>query len=543
MKLLEPDLKQEKIHTVLDIIHNFQTEDLGHQLHIIEDRQDLKLSYAELYRLILEQGRLFREAGIQSGTRVILPFESKLRVIVSFFALIAVGALPLSVKPYGLGGTKESYLNFLSEIVHRYQAQYILNTPSLKNLDLPLPPLYPIGDLTVDSEPEFSFASVSPKDIAFVQFSSGSTSFPKGIPVYHDMLCHQLSMIARQAAAKPSDITSSWLPLYHDMGLVGGFLAPLARRQSIFLRNPRQFLLDPVQWLRHLSDEQVSFTVIPDFALGYCVRRLQDIEMEELESLELSQLRLIFNGSEPIHVEQFEQFRTFLQPFGLKPSTLKCCYGMAEAVLMVTCTGTEETAQSLTLENGCPVMSVGHPLPEYTLQIRHENGYLCGDGEVGEIEIRGGTLVGSYFEDERSFFNADGFYSTGDFGFLRNGYLYVTGRVHDRCKINGQNYFSCDFEYALSTLEFAPIGKVACIFNANQPVILIETKKAESPDVMSLLRQQVTQRILEQLGIKLLPDQIFFIRPRQLEKTSSGKLKRQVITQRFLAGDIRLTEA
>lgn len=350
----------------------------------------------------------------------------------------------------------------------------------------------------------------------------------------------QVQAIANHAEHRPHDVTASWLPLYHDMGLVGAFLTTFYIRHNLHLSTPMNFLTNPVGWLQELSEKQITITVIPDFAISYCLRQLKITDSANIANLNLEKLRLVFNGSEPINIDKLHEFLQVLAPYGLQPSAIKPCYGMAEAVLMVSCSSLKDFPRVLTLANGCKAISVGQPLSKLDVRLRTEDGRLCREGEMGEIELRGGTLVDGYFETDRQFCNADGFFPTGDLGLISQGELFVTGRLNDRFKINGQSYFASDFEYALESLPFVQLGKVATIQADDRIIVLIEAKQ------VSVLKQaiehqcQVSDVILKQFGVKLPGENILFIRPGQLEKTSSGKLRRKAISQAYLTGQIVL---
>ncbi|NET56818.1 MAG: fatty acyl-AMP ligase, partial [Symploca sp. SIO2E6] len=311
-------------------------------------------------------------------------------------------------------------------------------------------------------------------------------------------------------------------------------------RHNLHLSTPMNFLLNPVGWLHELSEKQITIAVIPDFAISYCLRRLAITDRAKIANLNLEKLRLIFNGSEPINIDKLSEFLQVLEPYGLQPSAIKPCYGMAEAVLMVSCCSLEDFPRVLTLVNGCKAISVGQPLSQFDVRLRTEHGHLCREGEIGEIELRGGTLVDGYFETNKQFYNSDGFFPTGDLGVITQGELFVTGRLNDRFKINGQSYFASDFEYAVQSLPFVQPGKVCTIQADGRIIVLIEAKQISVFKHGIEYHRQVSDIILQQIGVKLPGENILFIRPGQLEKTSSGKLRRKAISQAYLNGQILL---
>ncbi|MBH8562248.1 AMP-binding protein [Nostoc sp. CENA67] len=534
----ELQLPVQESTTILDMIHALKDTDAHIGLFLEEDRKDIKfLPYCNFYQQIIAYLAYFRSQGVTVGTRIVFPFETTEGVLISFFALIGLGAIPLSVKPYGMGVVKDSYLAFVNRIADLYDADLMLEAPSIKSLDfslqrLPLP--------STDFQPQASpnFAAITSSDIAFVQFSSGSTAFPKGIPVTHGKIMAQMQIIANYAQTRQGDEAASWLPLYHDMGLVGGFLTTLYRRLNLHLSTPMKFLINPIGWLRELSEKQIAITVIPDFAISYCLRRLENSETTEIADLNLENLRIVFNGSEPINIKRLSQFMEMFAPYGLRPTAIKPCYGMAEAVLMISCCQLEDIPRVLTLANGCQAISLGKPLSDFSVRLVSEDGTLCREGEIGEIEIKGGSLVDGYWENDYPFYNPDGFFPTGDLGVMSEDELFITGRINDRFKINGQSYFATDFEHSLESLSFVQPGKVAAIQADENIIILIETKQTSVLQQVSQYKQQASQIILNHIGVKVPIEQIFFIRPGLLVKTSSGKLQRRIIAEAYIRGEI-----
>lgn len=539
MQDLQPRI--ELSTTMLDMIQALKNTDSKFGLFLREDRaaDSRFLAYCQIYQKIAAYMEYFRDVGVIAGSRVLFPFETTEGVIIAFLALVGLGAIPLSVKPYGIGIVKDSYLAFLTKVADKYGANFILEAPSIIPLEFSLQRLQlPNADIQPQESP--TFAAITANDIAFVQFSSGSTSFPKGIPVTHGKIMAQMQAIANHAQNRPGDATASWLPLYHDMGLVGGLLTTLYVRHDLHLSTPMYFLMNPVAWLNELSEKKIAIAVIPDFAISYCLRRLAITDLEDIAKLNLSKLRIVFNGSEPINIDKLHQFWEVLAPYGLQPSAIKPCYGMAEAVLMISCCQLEGVPRVLTLANGCKAISVGKPLSKFDVRLRSEDGRLCREGEIGEIELRSGTLIDGYFENAAPFYNCDGFFPTGDLGVISEGELFITGRLSDRFKINGQSYFATDFEYAIESLPFVQPGKVATIQVDDHILILIEVKQSSVLKQAIDHQRQISDLVLNQLGIKIPVENILFIRSGQLEKTSSGKLRRKAIADAYIMGKIVL---
>ncbi|KFE62159.1 AMP-binding protein [Hyalangium minutum] len=515
------------------------TAEASRGVYLSEDFADppVALTYGELPARIVGCAEHFRQQGVKPGDKILFPFETSEAVVLSFLGLLELGALPLSVKPYILSTPKQAYRDFLSRISERHGVSLLLDSPSLKGLELPLRrvALPPTGVRAEGGR----LREPAPQELAFVQFSSGSTAFPKGVPITWGNLTANLRMITGHMGFSSADRGCSWLPLYHDMGLVGGLLACVYGGCDIHISQPSSFLLDPMGWLEFMSRNRGTLAVIPNFAIDYSLKYLAELDEEELARLELSSLRAIYLGSEPINIPNLERFMALMGPRGLRRSAIKPCYGMAEAVLMVSCAG-PEGGRVVTAPNGQSAISLGPPLSEFQLRLRTEDGRVCGERELGEIELRGGSLADAYYADERPLRGEEGFYATGDLGFVDGGELFITGRVNDRIKINGQSYFSSDFEQAIERLPFIRPGRSVVIQTQGRMVVLAEVHSPSVLERRAQSQQQVCSAILEAVGVTVALQDVLFIRYGQILKTSSGKLQRRAMTEAFEQGRIRV---
>lgn len=500
-----------------------------------EDLEDGEfLSYPDLVGLVGASMQALRRAGIGRGDRVIVPFETDRDVLIAFFALIGVGALPLSIKPYVFGGARDSYEQFVETVAERYGVRHVLDTPTLAGLELEVPRL-PLPRPQQPVEPEF--VEVGPQDLAFVQFSSGSTAFPKGVPVHHGRAVANMRYIVELDGRSADDPGSSWLPLYHDMGLIGA-LSSLLVGSSLHLHSPAQFLMAPIDWLHHLSRTRSVVFVTPNFGIDYALRRVREADPEDLEGLDLSALRWVYVGSEPINMATLDEFCERLAPYGLRREVFKPCYGMAEAVLIVSCVGDGQAAQQRSFDGGPPVVGVGTVLPGFELDIVDEDGRSLPPGQLGEIVLCGGTLAPAYFESDASICAEGRRYATGDIGCLHEGQLYIAGRAGDRMKVNGQSYFASAFEHTIESLPFVRPGRVSVMQPGDRVVVL-----AEINDMGVLLdrprfRQQLSEHVLAETGVKVDGEDIHFLRHGQLQKTSSGKLRRAAMAKALRNGTL-----
>lgn len=523
---------------MLDLIQRLEASDPQYALYLYDNfSSDPDIfPYHDFPARVAAHAAHFRSQGIGSGDRIIFPFETSAETIFGFLGLMEVGALPLSVKPLIMGTPKAAYREFLEEVARRYDAPRILAVPGVEKLDLDLTFVTAAGGDAM--LPGARLRSPAADELAFVQFSSGSTSFPKGIPITHGNLVANLRMIADHDGRTLADRVTSWLPLYHDMGLIGGMLSCFIVGHDLHLAEPRAFLMNTIGWFEQMSQRRLTGSVIPNFAVDYALKILEDVDPADIAKLDLSTVRSIYLGSEPINIPNLESFLDLMEPAGLHRAVFLPCYGMAETVLMVTCIAPYSKPNIVTAPNGQLAISVGTPLEGFEVRVRDEQGILCAEGTLGEIEIRGGSLAGSYFEDERPLLNEQGAYVTGDVGFIQDGELFITGRLNDRFKINGQSFFAADFEQAAERVSFIRSGRVAAIQSDGKPLLLVEAWEAAVLDNADDSRKAIIDAVLERIGVALNPEQILLIRRGLIQRTSSGKLQRRAMTAAYDAGEM-----
>jgi acyl-CoA synthetase (AMP-forming)/AMP-acid ligase II len=354
------------------------------------------------------------------------------------------------------------------------------------------------------------------------------------VAITHGILARNLREIARRERRRPGDCGSLWLPLFHDMGLIG-ILSGFVDGTSGFIAPPSDFLLDPVEWLWHLSRAAISVIAIPNFAIEYSLRALERAAPSELAGLDLRRLRTIFLGSEVINVGAVQRWVERLAPFGLAPEAVRPCYGMAEAVLMVTCAEPETPLEHAVTAHGERVACLGPAVSSFEVCVVDEAGAPLQAGSVGEIWLRGGTLARRYLDDAKELLDAHGFYHTGDIGWLERGQLYVLGRTGDRLKINAESYYATDLEHAALEIPCIEPGRVAFV-QVERDVYCVLEYSRKLGDKRALTQELLTK--IEASGVRLRPEHVLVVARGQLPKTSSGKLRRRAIAQAIADGTL-----
>lgn len=510
------------------------------------------LTYAELYTRALRLAGSVQER-TPAGARVLLVFHPGLELAVAFAAVILAGRIPLTTT------------SLIHKDLPRLQAITASAEPSLMvcgdALATSLAPAvaaigaaYPVetyGQL-METGGDWSHPGIRPDDIAFLQYTSGSTSSPKGVVVTHAGLLHNLQQIQSKFGNSADDVSISWLPPYHDMGLIGGILEPLFVPVPTVFMPPLYFIQKPLRWLKAIERYQGTATGGPNFALQMCVDRIPPAEAEQLS---LRSLRLLFSGAERIRPSTLEAFEKRFRPSGLPDRVIYPCYGLAESTLIST-GGVWGTGYTVNHHPGLGTshVSCGTSIKDQALLIADPtSGELLEEGQVGEILIGSPSVTPGYYRDA----NADAelfriityvtgaslrMLRTGDLGYLHQGELFVTGRCKEVLIIRGRTHYPQDLEEAVELLDdrINP-GGVACFaveeVSTEGLVVYCEIRRSRRKD---FVRSELSTAITAMLGRLhgLVPQYIGFLDERTLPRTTSGKLMRLKLREDHLSGSI-----
>jgi len=509
------------------------------------------------------------------GKRALLLYPSGLEFITAFFGCLYAGVIAVPVYP----PRQNQKLSRLLSIVNDAQAKVALTTTSvLADLEkrwLEETELAQVNLVATDTietpEPEFVPQSVTPESLAFLQYTSGSTGTPKGVMVTHGNIIHNQKLIHQAFGHSEKTIFVGWLPLFHDMGLIGNVLQPLYLGIPSILMPPVAFLQQPVRWLSAISRYKATTSGGPNFAYDLCVKQVQP---EQLADIDLSSWDVAFNGAEPIRPETLEQFGKKFASCGFNYRAFYPCYGMAETTLFTTGgdknqlpviqgVKAEELKQNLVVENdiSSPLsrvfVGVGRPYMDTTVMIVNPESLTPSkQSEVGEIWISGGSVASGYWNrpqaTQETFQSAlkDGeegcFLRTGDLGFLSNGELFVTGRLKDVIIISGRNHYPQDIELTVENSYPALRSNCSAAFAIEMQtgeclVIACEVERTHlrhlnTLEIVRAIQIAVsTEHELEVYGVVLL-------KTGSIPKTSSGKIQRQACKLGFLEKSLNVVE-
>ncbi|WP_246166352.1 fatty acyl-AMP ligase [Sphingomonas sinipercae] len=520
--------------------------------------------YAELRDDALLAARRFVGLGLEPGDRVALVAETGAEFAAAFFGAIYAGLWPVPLPlPTSFGG-REAYVEQLKVMLGSSDPQLFLFPEELAPYAGDAAAQLGIAARsweTLDQlEPSDAPLPVSgPDDIGYLQYSSGSTRFPHGVAVTHRGLLDNLRAHGIGLKLEPADRVVSWLPWYHDMGLVGCLLSPVANQMSVDYLKTEDFARRPLAWLDLITrNPGHTLSYSPTFGYDICARRTSSLTRAS-ERFDLSRWRIAGNGADMIRPDVMQAFVDTFAEAGFEASSFCPSYGLAEATLAVSLMPPGEGIRMELVEEselsggedsgpGRPkryraIVNCGKPVEGMDVEVRGPGGELLGDRSIGKIHVRGQSIMVGYFRDEESTsacLSADGWLDTGDMGYLSSGYIYIVGRAKDMIIINGRNYWPQDIEWAVEQLPGFKSGDIAAFAitgpsGEETPAVLVHCRISD-PQERGRLRDDIRQRVHAITGISPVVE---LVPPRTLPRTSSGKLSRTKARSLYLSGEIQ----
>jgi acyl-CoA synthetase (AMP-forming)/AMP-acid ligase II len=526
------------------------------------------------------------------GERALLLYPAGLEFISAFFGCLYAGVIAAPLPPPNLGQPHRT-LPRLRAIIANAQPSFVLTTSAIlansADLFTQAPELRKMRWLATDKiadslAQEWENLSVTTDTLALLQYTSGSTAEPKGVKISHGNLLHNSAYISRVFALSPDSVTVTWLPAFHDMGLTNGIIQPMYKGRPCYLMPAVSFLMRPARWLEAISRYKSTISGGPNFAYDLCVR---GITAEQRETLDLSSWDVAYNGAEPVRSDTMKRFTEAFAPSGFRASAFHPCYGLAEATLLVTggslgdkmfcrvqVPALEQNrilAADSQYRNSRILAGSGHALHDTRIVIVHpESLTACAPDEVGEIWISGPSVTKGYWnrsEDTeracRAYLKDNGegpFLRTGDLGFLRDGELFVTGRLKDLIIISGRKLYPQDIE--LTVEQSHPALRPACsaAFSAEgaggeQLIIAAEVEPRYQPGVSSLSNgkpralpsgrlpldietvvRSIRRAVAEEHDVRV--HTVKLLRAGRIPRTTSGKVQRHACQATFLKGTL-----
>jgi fatty-acyl-CoA synthase len=556
MRLTGPALAAPSFATMNAALANAAQSSTGIVLVDVRE-QEVRLPWSEIRSRALRMAGALAARGIQPGDRVAIVLPTGADFLDAFFGTQLLGAVPVPLYPPVRLGKLEDYARTTARMLEVSGAKIVLSDRRVRLL---------LGPALERARPAFGCPTVAElmegKDeaqvevpssaLGLIQFSSGSTVEPKPVALTHANLLAQCAALKMLMPQRPGTHEKgvSWLPLYHDMGLIGCLLVAVYWPGELVLLPPEGFLARPALWLRALSRHRGTVSAAPNFAFGLCLKRIKD---DELEGLDLSDWTYALNGAEPISRSTMGQFCERFGRVGFRRESLMPVYGLSEASLALTFTTAQGEKPALEIDpealavlgevqpGNRAVVSVGSPVPGCELEVRDPNGTVLPERRVGRVFARAPFVMHGYFGNaeatERTL--VDGWLDTGDLGFIDQGQLYICGRAKDVVIIRGANHAPQEFEECLDEVPGVRTGCAVAVGHFDDAAqeeglwIFAET----TDDAPADLEKQIASAIVARTQVK--PQRVQLVAPGTLPRTSSGKLRRGEALRLALAGELK----
>lgn len=526
--------------------------------------REREVTFATLYERALGILHLLQKTGLRPGDELIIFLNNNEQFIDVFWASLLGGIVPVPVAV----GISDEHRHKLLRIYQSLSRPYLYtDRTSLTRLEVfaqtsglsRLLERVQQHTLLVEQIHDISTAgrphTVAAGDTAFIQFSSGSTSEPKGVVLTHHNVLTNINAIIVGAKFSDQDVSLSWMPLTHDMGLIGFHLNMLVCGIDHHLMPTELFVRRPMMWLQKIGEKKANITCSPNFGYKHVLKVFNE---SKLQGIDLSHVRLIFNGAEPISARLCDQFLDRLGSFGLKKTAMFTVYGLAEASLAVSFPEPGKLFKTLYLDRdmlkigeqvrflksndrrAVSFVNVGSPVRDCQVRVVNDSSAVLAEDRVGHIYIKGDNVTGGYLNNEQAnhlAFDHDGWLDTGDLGFMSKGELVITGRAKDIIFVNGQNYFPHDLESIAQQAGTLELGKVVVagtrIEGADVDDLLVFILFRGAMEDFQGLATEVRRLVNERAGLEIT----HVIPVKRIPKTTSGKVQRHRLEEQYQNGD------
>lgn len=558
------DILSSYTHTLPDTLRRAATE-FGHRgIGIFDGRGRTSewQTYAQLWDSANSYAARFARLGIAPKEPVIIALPTSWEWLHAWWGVLLTGGWPVAASGAGAIAAAGAQFGKVDAIMGKLQARFVVSSEGFRDQALEQGHMWAAERVKTLAEiaalspvPGFRSPKRQPEDTAFLQLTSGSTGLPRAVMIsnigaIHNAVAssHGIGSPQGAPAHEWADAMVSWLPLYHDMGLIGCLMLPMTNGFDVWMLRPPTFLARPSLWLEQLGSRGNTFSPSPNFGYQLCVER---IKPAQLEGLDLRGWKAANTGAEMVRPETTAAFCEKFEPFGFDPKAFMPCYGLAEGTLAVTFDIRGQGVRTLPAPHGTDegyaltdVVSNGVPIDSTRIEIRSPNGNDLGEQTIGEVTIKGPGIFQGYYLDEEAT-NAtlrDGWFSTGDLGFLADGELYLTGRIKDVLIVHGHNMMPDELERLadgvtgggglMRTAAFS----IARGAEGEQAVLVVEADRSMI-DRLPDMEQDIRSKIGRTLGLPLAD--VVFVKRGRIPRTSSGKMQRGAVRDRYLANDLQ----
>lgn len=518
--------------------------------------------------------RFLMARGLEKNDKVVLMMPTSQEFVSAFFGILLAGGVPVPVSQPTGPGHQAKHLAHVAHITCDCEAKFFITYQRMEMI---------IGgsDAIQRMKTNFIFFDdifhdptaiihtgplprLSADDVALIQYTSGTTSLPKGVVLTHGNLLNNMHAIGMACVPATDDVSISWLPLYHDMGLIGALLTAIYYRVPLILMRPEAFIFKPHWWLENIGRFKATICVAPNFGYHYCTTRISDSQCDQFE---LGSWRIAMNGAEPIDRLTLKKFYEKFKPSGLRPNVFLPVYGMAENSLAVTFPTLDTPTfvrrfdrqrlqeEKIAIDSSAKdpqryidLVSVGYPIVGQEIRIADTRGRTLSERSVGEILVKGASLTQGYYRNAEATQQAikDGWLHTGDLGFILEGRLFVSGRIKEMIIKRGQNIYPYDVERIAATTDGVRLGSSVAFAVENhdagtEDLVLVCETILTDLEKIAAMEKEIGNKILSTLGIR--PDRIIIVTKGTVPKTTSGKLQRIKTKRMYLTGTLLEREA
>ncbi|KLN66376.1 AMP-binding protein [Vibrio sp. VPAP30] len=523
------------------------------------DNQISEISYLTLRNKALQVAAGLVAQDIAPGECVAIMLPTSEEYFFSFFGILYARAIPVPIYPPTRASQIEDHLKRHANILHNAQARLLITVPEAKSLSQLLRLQVPeIESVVTYSEldqhaSELCVGEAKGSDIAFLQYTSGSTGLPKGVALTHSNLLSNVRAMGQVVKADSSDVFVSWLPVYHDMGLIGAWFGSLYHASPLVIMSPLMFLSKPQRWLWAIHHHHGTLSPAPNFAYELCINKIDD---SELEGLDLSHWRLAWNGAEPVSPSTIERFTQRFAKYGFRPETMSPVFGLAESSVGLTFPTAQRLPQVERIQRKAltcfgkaiaaegedndviQIVGLGLPLPGHQIRIVDELGRELPEREEGELEFKGPSATQGYYRepDKTKLLYHGEWLKTGDRAFTIDGELFITGRNKDIIIRAGRNIYPNELEEAVGTIVGVRKGCVAVFAGHDKEsgterlIVLAESR------ICDVSKQKKITEQINHLAVDLLghpTDDVLITPPHTIPKTSSGKIRRSACKEMY----------
>lgn len=538
------------------------------------DRPHIYLQLDRLAEEIITYGALYHSAtavaqnllarGLTSQQTVAIMLPTSRDFFIAFFGVLIAGGIPVPIYPPFRASQIQEYIKHEAKILSNANAHTLITFAAVKRLSQALtsyaPSLQHIVTLPElqQTQAPMPLPNIINNQLALIQYTSGSTGDPKGVELTHDNLLHNIRAIGKSIEVQPSDIVVSWLPLYHDMGLIGTWLGSLYFGIPVIIMSPISFLTHPEKWLWAIHYHRATISAAPNFAYELCLSKIDD---KNLQGLDLSSWRYAFNGAEAIYPKTLKNFIKKFSKYGLRESTIAPVYGLAENSVALTLPSPDQGPHIDRVERAAvdelgiakparaqekhvhEFVSCGKPIAEHRIRIVDDLDQEIPDRHIGHLQFQGPSAMQGYHRNPTATQNAyhDGWWATGDYAYCADGELFITGREKDVIIKAGRNLYPQEIEEIVERIAGVRKGRVIAFGSQDQrsgteKLIIVAESHEHNKPAQQRMRAEIIAQVANRMSLP--PDEVIIAPPDTITKTSSGKLQRSACKKAYESGKL-----